>query len=250
MVPPVSAVPRELQAEVECDVTSQSQDVAERDEVRDFVPLVDNLRSLYHEKSKSLGERIRPRARKAGGDRGEKDDVRIVPSPPQIDIHVRVRAEEHLLEREKRAFRAVKLRGLFRSREGGLLKSDRGDFYQATGFAREEPRRARRARSRARTSRMSSAVAVRFEPSSPSSRRETRRVMTGAKSIMHRSTDRARTELAPVQRPNPGGAGSRAWRSATPGQDPAPAQTSCTRAWPLRVIARVFKPRRPPTCAL
>lgn len=118
MVPPVSAVPRELQAEVEREFLSQSQDVAERGEVRDFVSLVANLRSLYHKQSESLGERIRPRAREAGGDRGEKDDVRIVPSPPQIDIHVRVRAEEHLLEREKRAFRAVKRRGLFRSRGG------------------------------------------------------------------------------------------------------------------------------------
>ena len=112
MAPLVSAVPRELQAEVEREFLSQSQDVAERGEVRDFVPLVANLRVLYHEQSESLGERIRPRAREAGGDRGEKDDVRIVPSPLQIGIHVRVRAQEHLLEREKRAFRAVKRRGL------------------------------------------------------------------------------------------------------------------------------------------
>ena len=210
-------MPRELQAEVDSGVAFQSKDAAERVEVRELVPRVDgNLRSLYHEQSESLGERVRPRARKAGGDRGEKDVVRIVPSPTIEIGDTRVRALEQLLEREKRAFRAVKLRGLFRSREGGLLKSDRGDFYQATGFAREEPRRARRARSRARTSRMSSAVAVRFEPSSPSSRREMRRVMIGAKSIMHSPTDRARTKLAPVQRPNPGGAGSRAWRSATP----------------------------------
>ena len=107
VAPLVSAVPRELQAEVEREFLSQSQDVAERGEVRDFVPLVANLRVLYHEQSESLGERIRPRAREAGGDRGEKDDVRIVPSPLQIGIHVRVRAQEHLLEREKRAFRAV-----------------------------------------------------------------------------------------------------------------------------------------------
>lgn len=210
-----------------------------------------NTRSRYHEQGEALGERIRPRAREAAGDRGEKDDVRIVPSPRVEVGEVEVRALEDVLEREKRAFRAEKLRGLLRSRGGGLLKSDRGgDFCQATGFARDEPRRARRTRSRARTSRMSSAVASKFEASSRSSRRETRRVMTGAKSIMHRPTDRARTELAPVQRPNPGGAGSRASRSATPGPDPAPAQTSCTRPPSLRVIARVFKPRRPPTRAL
>ena len=77
-------------------------------------------------------------------------------------------------------------------------------FHRATGSARDEPRRARRTRAAARTSRMSSAVAATFEPSSRSSRRETRRVMTGAKSIMHRPTDRAPTELAPVRWPNPG----------------------------------------------
>ena len=44
VAPLVSAVPRELQAEVEREFLSQSQDVAERGEVRDFVPLVANLR--------------------------------------------------------------------------------------------------------------------------------------------------------------------------------------------------------------
>ena len=68
--------------------------------------------------------------------------MRIVPSPTIEIGDTRVRALEQLLEREKRAFRAVKLRGLFRSRDVGRLKSDRADFYQATGFARDEPRRA------------------------------------------------------------------------------------------------------------
>lgn len=61
--PPAPAVPRELQAEVERDVASQSQDVAERREVFESVlRLAVNARSRYHEQGEALGERIRVRA--------------------------------------------------------------------------------------------------------------------------------------------------------------------------------------------
>lgn len=116
-------MPRELQAEVERDVASQSQDVAERREVGELVRRrAVNTRSRYHEQGEALGERIRPRAREAAGDRGEKDDVRIVPSPRVEVGEVEGRALEDVLEREKRAFRAEKLRGLLRSRGGGAFE--------------------------------------------------------------------------------------------------------------------------------
>jgi hypothetical protein len=52
-----------LQAEVERDVASQSQDVAQRREVFELVlRLAVNTRSSGHEQGEALGERIRVRA--------------------------------------------------------------------------------------------------------------------------------------------------------------------------------------------
>jgi hypothetical protein len=48
--------------------------------------------------------------------------VRIVPSPRVEVGEVEGRALEDVLEREKRAFRAEKLRGLLRSRGGGAFE--------------------------------------------------------------------------------------------------------------------------------